>query len=393
MESYLSADEAVALIGVSKQTLYAYVSRGKVKVRKRDRGLGNSYCRRDLERLLTRKSRGRKPTSQAMTALEEGWPVLQTGLSHVHGGELFYRDQSAIGLAETADLESVARLLWQFGEVDPFAEAPPPPSALWIDAKRALARRPIAERALTLLALAQESIDSAAWLTQPVALAHACASLLRFQVAGLLGQRPSARPLHQQIARAWKLDPADAEVLRAILVLLADHEMNVLGFAGRCVASTGATLGASLLAALSGMSGTLRGGAFAQVEAMWDELLAKRDLAAAIRDRLDRGEALPGFYAHSSHPDGDPRARWLLSRPTRRPETMKLAANVRTLTGLHPSLDFAVVSVRRAMGWPPEAAFMLIHGARTVGLIAHILEQRRDGRRIWPMARYVGPRP
>jgi citrate synthase len=393
MDSYVSADEAAALLGVSKQTLYAYVSRGKVKVRERHAGAGNGYSRRDLERLQTRKSRGRRPKNQALTALEEGWPVLQTRLSHVHDGALYYRERPAVELAASASLEDVARLLWQFGEVDPFAFEAPTPPALWLEAKRSLARRPIAERALSLLALAQAGVDSPAWLADGAPLARACASLLRFQCAGLLGRPPSALPLHEQIARAWRLDRSDTERVRAILVMVADHEMNVVSFAGRCIASTGATLGASLVAGLAGMSGSLRGGAFAQVEALWDEVLAKPDLEVAVRERLDRGEALPGFFAHPSHPHGDPRARWLLSLPARRPETIRMAEAVRSLTGQHPSLDFAIVSLRRAMGWPADAAFILVHAARTVGLIAHILEQRRDGTRIWPMARYVGPRP
>lgn len=32
-----------------------------------------------------------------------------------------------------------------------------------------------------------------------------------------------------------------------------------------------------------------------QVESMWDELVAQRDLESAIAARLERGEPLPGF--------------------------------------------------------------------------------------------------
>jgi citrate synthase len=52
-----------------------------------------------------------------------------------------------------------------------------------------------------------------------------------------------------------------------------------------------------------------------------------------------------------------------------------------------------LVATRRSLGLPRGAAFALFAVGRTVGWIAHALEQRRQGRLIRPRAVYVGPQP
>lgn len=393
MPSLITASEAAQQLGVSKQTLYSYVSRGLIRTSQAAGDTrGRLYRAEDVAKLATRKSRGRKPQNQGLTALEQGWPLLETALSTVLDGELYYRGRAALQMAEQAEVEDVARWLWQFEQADPFASSPPAPTALWLHARAELAGRPLAERALALFTLGQQDIPSAAWLQQEAALAASCASLLRYQVAGLLGTLPSALPLKQQFAQAWGLDADATDLLRAILVLVADHQLNNLTFPSRCIAATGATLGHAMLAALCGVSGTLHGGAFAQVEAMWEEWAQQPDLARAVQARLDRGDPLHGFN-HPAYPQGEPRARWLLTRQLGDSRTMALAASIAELTGQHPSLDFALVTLRRAMGWPPDAAFILLHAGRSIGVIAQILEQRRTRSVIRPSARYVGPAP
>jgi citrate synthase len=62
-------------------------------------------------------------------------------------------------------------------------------------------------------------------------------------------------------------------------------------------------------------------------------------------------------------------------------------------TGKSPNIDFALVSIRRAFDLPPGAALALFAVGRTVGWIAHALEQRADDKLIRPRASYVGPPP
>jgi hypothetical protein len=62
--------------------------------------------------------------------------------------------------------------------------------------------------------------------------------------------------------------------------------------------------------------------------------------------------------------------------------------DVHARTGLQPSLDFALVMLRRSLGLPRGSAFALFAIARTVGWIAHVLEQRRSPAVLRPRARY-----
>jgi citrate synthase len=66
--------------------------------------------------------------------------------------------------------------------------------------------------------------------------------VLRLLTAAVTARPPSALPVHQQLAAAWRVPPERAPLLRAALVLSADHEFNASAFAARVVASTGANL-------------------------------------------------------------------------------------------------------------------------------------------------------
>ena len=63
------------------------------------------------------------------------------------------------------------------------------------------------------------------------------------------------------------------------------------------------------------------------------------------------------------------------------------------LTGRRPNVDFATVTVERAFGLPQDSALSMFLLGRTVGWIAHAIEQAAHGGLIRPRARYTGPRP
>jgi citrate synthase len=60
--------------------------------------------------------------------------------------------------------------------------------------------------------------------------------------------------------------------------------------------------------------------------------------------------------------------------------------------GEYSNLDFALVALRRYLQLPPGSASLLFALGRTIGWIAHALEQRGMGL-IRPRASYVGPQP
>ena len=180
-------------------------------------------------------------------------------------------------------------------------------------------------------------------------------------------------------------------MIRRILVLVADHELNASAFAARVAASTGASLAASALAGLATLSGPRHGGATAAVRKFAGEaaLLGPRE---AIAGRLTDDRALPGF-GHNLYPEGDPRAAALLDRFTPPPDLVRLQNAVHAVTGLAPNVDFTLIAACEALKLPQDAPFALFAVARCAGWIAHAIEQGQADTLIRPRARYIGPEP
>src|SRR5690606_11156728 len=114
------------------------------------------------------------------------------------------------------------------------------------------------------------------------------------------------------------------------------------------------------------------------------------DAAAVVEARLRRGEGVPGFV-HPLYPEGDPRAAALLPLLPADAGRQSLAEVMHASAGRLPNIDFALVALRRAFNLPPGAALAMFAGGRTLGWIAHALEQRLEDRLIRPRARYTGP--
>jgi citrate synthase len=392
MAIYMDAAQAANALGVRKQTLYAYVSRGLIRSQPGDDQRGRKYHAHDVERLAAQKSRGRKPKLVAQAALDWGLPVLESGLSLIEEGQLYYRGRSALELAQSASLEDVARLLWDCPAERAFASAEAAPSRHWRSMMKAMAGEPALRRCEALFALRDPDIDSHVWQENKGDAMDACMSLLRLLTAALLGIEPNADPIHQQCRKSWLLDRAGTETVRAALVLCADHELNASSFTARCIASTGASIGAAITGGLAALSGPLHGGFTDRVEALFQELEASPSIEKTLKERLSRGDLIPGF-GHPLYPEGDPRAKAILARLPANATLNGIIASVDRLTGLKPTIDFALVTMRRSLGLPQGSAFALFAISRTVGWIAHALEQREQKRLIRPRARYTGPRP
>ncbi|MGK9231975.1 helix-turn-helix domain-containing protein [Inquilinus limosus] len=391
-EPTLSASEAAAELGVSVATLYAYVSRGMIRSIAEPGRRQRRYAAADIRR-LARKS---EPES-APPPLYWGQPVLESGITLVAGGRLYYRGRDAVRLAESATLESVAGLLWSVDADDPFAApaAPLPPTAARIAA--GATGLPPLERAMAVLpALGVE--DDRALARSAAGLQRTGARLLRWLTAVMLRRAASAAPAHEALAEAWGA-PQGADLLRRALVLCADHELTASTFAARITASTGASPHAAVAAGLAALNGPLHGGLSARTGAFLEMVLAAADARRTVVERLQRGEDLPGF-GHTLYPEGDPRGQHLLDRLAAGwPEAPELAVartlaeTMADLTGEKPTLDFALVLAARVIGLPPEAPLAVFALGRSVGWMAHVMEQYAAARLIRPRARYVGPQP
>jgi citrate synthase len=222
-------------------------------------------------------------------------------------------------------------------------------------------------------------------------------TILSALVAAVGDQGASPEPVHRRLAALWALDDTGADLLRRCLVLLADHELNASTFVARCVASTAATPYAVVSAALSALSGRRHGGASARAEALLHEIAERGEPMAVMAVRLARDEDIPGL-GHPLYPEGDPRAGALLAAaaaalPSAQGRIEETVAAARRLIGQHPNVDFALATLTTALGLPIGAALSLFVVGRTVGWIAHAIEQYETGVLIRPRARYTGPRP
>lgn len=394
--NYFTATQAAERLGVSLQTLYAYVSRGLLHAEPGKTHRERRYRVADVERLAAQRTRGRKPKEVAKAALDWGMPVLESSITLIEDGRCYYRGRDALAMAETASVEATAAWLWQCDEASAFVADDDRQRHLgdWpvLLLERYRARR-AEEALLPTFAVASDDASTAIWQRDPVRVAQGNAALLRLMTACLLGTLPSDAPIHEQCAQAWEVQDAEgADLIRMALVLCADHELNASSFTARCVASTGASLRAAVIAGLSALTGGRHGGTTARNEAMWDEV-GETDVAARMRERLARGEKLPGF-GHHLYPAGDVRASAMLDRVLpAHPAWQTMIDAADALVGQRPSLDFALVAVRRHLNLPVGAAFGLFALGRTIGWIAHAMEQRESTQLIRPRAAYVGARP
>jgi citrate synthase len=400
-ERYLSAGRAAEELGVSVATLYAYVSRGMV----RSEAVGGSkrnrrYRAEDVRRLKERKERRRDPDGVVEGVLSWGTPVMESGITLIEDGRLYYLGREVGDLASHKSIEEVAALLWTGDETlagELFSVDGRPASERIEAVLGSLAGMPPLEVFQVLLPLAAAE-DPAAYDLRPEAVARTGARILRLMVAAASGE--TGRGLADALRLGWAPEEVGAgSLLDAALVYCADHELPVSTFAARCVASSGASPYAVVLAGLAALGGVKHGGEVELVEAFLREVEMSGDARAVISGRLRRGERIPGF-GHSLYPDGDPRGAGLLDITTEAYPTSPavrrsgtVAEEILHLMGTRPTIDFALATLARTLSLPSGAAVALFGLGRTVGWIAHATEQYRSNTLIRPRARYTGNHP
>lgn len=400
---YLSAREAARELGVSLPTLYAYVSRGLIRSeatggKKRNR----RYRAEDIRRLKERKEQRRDPGRVAEGALSWGTPVMESGITLISDGKLYYRGRDVLSLAAGNSIEEVAALIWagdpesarQIFSAEPFAL-----SSRYGAVRESVAGLTPVEAFQVLLPLAATE-DFAAYDLRTAAVMWSGVRILRLMAAIATGDAIAGESVAETLHRGWvPRDPESVDLFDSALVLCADHELNVSTFAARCVASSGAAPYAVVTAGLAALQGAKHGGQTDLVEAFLREAEALDDVRKVIAGRLKRGESVPGF-GHSLYSDGDPRGVELLRLVTvARPQSTSIALSesvaeeVLDLLGEHPTVDFGLVTLARALELPPGGAIALFALGRTVGWIGHAIEQYGSDSLIRPRARYVGEQP
>ncbi len=404
-QSYLSAQEVCARLGIAPSTLYAYVSRGQIRsVRSEERPHSRSkrYHAEDVETLLGRRELRKSPEQVVSRSLDWGVPLLDSEICLIQAGQFYYRGQNACALSQSQTFESVLALLWQSRPPD-WAKAAESLSALPVfkqgaDRPTQPPTDPVLAMQAGLLALA--GAEPRCWDLRPEGTVRTGAQILALMTHILCGHFPGPAGLAQTLAESWLPDSiAAAPLLNQALILCAEHELNISSFGVRCAASAGSHPVQALLAGLACFSGTRHGGAWARVEALLQECERADSAALALKNRLQRGEPLYGF-GHPLYPEGDPRWGALQTslqaelNPSAQGDLLShVAESVLGLSGEHPSLDFALVALCRLLGLPLSCAPAIFALGRAGGWLAHLQEEYALKRLIRPRARYTGPAP
>ena len=403
-DHYLTAQEAAEELGVSAATLYAYVSRGLVRSEPTDgKKRVHRYHREDVQRLKERKEVRRNPAKLAEQALHWGVPVLESSITLIADGHLYYRGHDVLTLAATRPVEDVAALIW-LGDLEAAvpslfdaADRKIPPRCLAV--RQHLSDLPPTELFQAVLPVAAAE-DVAACDLRPAAVAQTGARILRLLTLVAAGREGSDTDIAHTLQAGWAPDdPSAVQLLHTALILCADHELHVSAFTARCVASAGSTPYAVVMAGLAALQGVKHGMYIEQVEPFLREVGTPQRAQVTIANRLKRGEQLPGF-GHRLYPQGDPRGKALLELMAKvypdSPATALAHAvteQARHVIGEYPTIDFALAVLARVLHLPSSVALALFALGRTIGWIGHAIEQYQLDQLIRPRARYVGPAP
>jgi citrate synthase len=389
MNILLSSTEAARYLGVARQTLYAYVSRGWIRSEAGDTSRSRRYNRLDLERLRQRKGLRSEPATKLTTALSWGVPLLETELTLIDEGQLYYRGRNAIDLARSEPFSRAVRWFWN--QDQPF-EVP----ADRVPFKNPQPRSsPLREFQRSLLDLSDRDVGGYD-LTLPNALSTGW-RILELFLRCLTG-RPNVRleTAAEQLQQKWAPGtPELAGVLNAALILCMDHELNASSLTARVVASAGSSLYEVVSAGLCALRGHRHGGMSLLCYELLAELESNKTLWSTLVEWQREKGPIPGF-GHPLYPGGDIRAKALLQmlEKTRVGRAQaKLVTQAAQVLRKPATIDLALAAVAHAFDLPVSSPFTIFALGRVAGWIGHAIEQHCQGDLIRPRARYIGALP
>ena len=393
----ISATEAAARLGVKRETLYAYVSRGLLESRTID-GKTSTFDPREVEQLQGRR-RGARNSAVSV-------PVV-SAITRIEGSRIEYRSHAVDDLVrDRVPFEVVADLLWSSElapALDPSSWCADPVVLAGAHAMQATFpdTAPVLDRLRATTAFVSAS-DPLRGDLQPRSTMRAARRLISALVDALPRVGPTP-PVHAALAeRLWPRLTAQRSTtkwrhaLNSALVLLADHDLAASTFAARVAASTRADVYSVVSAGLGPLGGTLHGAASQSLHQAF-VLATETNAANAAGQLLQHGRPVGGF-GHFLYTDGDPRLTTLLALVRDAAGSTRRAARVdeliellRDRLNLEPNVDCALAAMSCLAAMREDAGEAVFAVARTAGWVAHgLAELDERPLRFRLVSRWVG---
>ena len=383
----ITAGEAAARLGVKRQTLYAYVSRGVLARQVALDGRTSLFDPADLDALRL----GKRDRTEG-----ELRTVISTAITKVSDDALLVRGQDLVALvdrvAETGErFPHVVDVLWQAPAEEswPSSENAPTTELTGVDGLRAVVAAASAGDPLRH-DLSLPSVR-AAGRGMIVSMLHG------LPTQGKGSDRTFTSALWRRLTKR-RGSAAERAALDVALALLVDHGLASSTFAARIAASVRADPYSVVSAGLGVIGGTLHGAASAGVHELLAEVERRGDPARAVGEVLRISGRVPGF-GHTVYTQQDPRFGALMTRiieawadDPRMRNVYRLRDIVADRPDLFPNIDMALGALTWLSGMTPQAGETIFAIARTAGWLAHASEEYNESPlRFRPRARYVGP--
>lgn len=378
---WIGRNEALDRLGIKTQTLYAYVSRGRIIARPDPADSRRSLY--DAE-AIDRLSRGEVPAPRPVVAPDRsgtrGEADIVSSLSVVADGRLFYRGLDAVQLSQQATLEEIACRLWGLRDANLFTAIKPRLDGVIGVSIRARTFAILSRRA-------EEDVTSRACDAETLKTQAAC--ILNETIDAASGPGPRLH-FHQRLARAWKTIDRDSHMIRRALVLSADDELDSAVLAVRAAAGGGAPIAGAALAGITTLVGSTNLRDLSDASTWVVE--ARREPVEASRRRLQETGSLPGFTAGAGTHDAA-RAAALLSAADLPADLLAVQSAGEDIGGGKATFAMALAIVARRLELPRQGAADLFMLGRLAGFLGHALDQATNGSPIRAGLRYVGPEP
>lgn len=381
---YLTAKEATEELGISTQTLYAYVSRKGLRSIKVEGSRSRLYWASDISRIKAQRDAGMSgEVASAITLLTED--------------SIYYRGVDLRELANSASIEEVAALLWNSspGGSKPPIELP----SYFGDIQNYLDNMDRIDRATAYLPVIG-SLNPTAFELSPDNYARTGSLVVRTLVYLLFGTDINdSRPIEAIIGSKIGCSLAEIDLVRQLLVLSADHEIDHVTHAVRASASTGTNpFDLIAVALLTGRGVRIRRLRIEDTSLFVQSIVTTDNVRGLINRYIQDGKGLPGFN-YALHAKRDPRADALLEsmknlyRDDERLNKVLQVLDIAKEQGIgEPDFILFAMFLNAIIGNGRDTLPIMIVG-RAVGWIAHGIEQYHGTSFIRKRANYVGNLP